>query len=157
MDLLVAGFFGCIILIMAILLCVVLVRILVQIGELILACYECCFHGYNNESNIWHVGCCCFDIFINCSRDSLCDVFTRYDPRNCLVSITLIYTLRRELRHHCCNRWGCIARYFGCRSCRKSLKKIVPVKKIYDDNHIIIINPHDDKYKLGTVSKSVNV
>ena len=157
MNLLVAGFFGCIIIIMAILACVVLVQILVRIGQLILTCYECCFTQNNNRPTIWHIGCCCFDVFINCSRDSCCDVLTRYDPRNCLVSTTLFFVLRDQLYFHCCNHWGCMARYFGCCSCRKSLKKIVPVKKIYNDNHIIIINPYDNNYKLGTVSKSVNV
>lgn len=156
-NLLVAGFFGCIILIMAMLLCVVLVRILIQIGQLILACYKCCFPEHTDGSSIWHIGCCCFDVFIECSRESWCDIFTRYDPRNCLVFETLFFVLRDQLYYHCCNQWGCMSRYFGCRCCRKSIKKIVPIKKNYNNNHIIIINPYDNNYKLGTVSKTVNI
>ena len=158
MDLFVVGFFGCIIIIMAILLCVVLVQILVRIGQLILACYECCFPENNNSRRtIWHLGCCCFDVFINCSRESCCSVLTRHDPRNCLVFETLFFVLRDQLYFHCCNQWGCISRYFGCRCCRKRIKKIVPIKKNYNNNHIIIINPYDNNYKLGTVSKTVNI
>tara|TARA_B100001989_G_C24484591_1_gene436264 strand:+ start:24 stop:500 length:477 start_codon:yes stop_codon:yes gene_type:complete len=157
MDLFVVGFFGCIIIIMAILLCVVLVQILVRIGQLILACYECCFPQHNNRPNIWHVGCCCFDVFINCSRESCCSLFTRYEPRNYLVLTTLFFVLRDKLSHHCCSQWGCMARYFGCRSCRKNLKKIVPIKKHYTDNHIIVIDPYDNNCKIGTVSATLNV
>jgi hypothetical protein len=155
-NLIIAGFLGCIMIVMAIFLCLVVARILIQIGQLILACYECCCPEHNRRS-IWHFGCCCFDVFINCSREGWCDVFTRYDPRNCLVLTTLFFVLRDQLYFHCCNQWGCMSRYFGCRCCRKSIKKIVPIKKNYNNNHIIIINPYDNNYKLGTVSKTVNI
>ena len=72
--------------------------------------------------------------------------------RNCLVLTTLFFVLRDQLYFHCCNQWGCMSRYFGCRCCRK-YKKIYFIKKNYNNNHIIIINPYDNNYKLGTVLK----
>ena len=58
-----------------------------------------------------------------------------------------------RVRFHCCNQWGCMTRRCGCH-CRKRLRKIIPVKKNYTDQHIIIINPND-KYQIGTVTKVV--
>ena len=66
-NLIIAGFLGCIMIVMAIFLCMVVARIIIQIGQLILVCYECCLPE-DNRRRIWHIGCCCFDVFINCSE-----------------------------------------------------------------------------------------
>ena len=49
-NLIIAGFLGCIMIVMAIFLCLVVARILIQIGQLILACYECCCPEHNRRS-----------------------------------------------------------------------------------------------------------
>jgi len=142
----VAGFFACIILILAIFACVLVVRILIVIISAFLACYKCLFP--DGEPNSWHIGCCCCDIIVDCSGS--CSNLPRY-------CITQTITLCNKINFHCCNQWGCMARHFGCRCCRKSIKKIVPIKKNYSNNHIIIINPYDNNYKIGTISKTVNI
>ena len=143
-NLLVAGFFGCIILIMAIFACVLITRIFVGIVTLFLACYKCLFP--DGDPNLWRIGCGCCDITVDCSCS--CSNLPRY-------CITQTRTLCNKINFHCCNQWGYMARHFGCRCCRKSIKKIVPIKKNYTNNHIIIINPYDNNYKIGTVSQVV--
>ena len=95
-----------------------------------------------------HIGCCCCDIIVDCSGS--CSNLPRY----CIAQTRM---LSSKIYFHCCNQWGCMARHFGCRCCRKNIKKIVPIKKNYTNNHIIIINPYDDNYKIGTISKTVNI
>jgi hypothetical protein len=145
-NMIVAGFFACIILILAIFACVLVVRILIVIISAFLACYKCLFP--DGEPNSWHIGCCCCDIMIDCSGS--CSNLPRY----CIAQTRM---LSSKIYFHCCNQWGCMARHFGCRCCRKNIKKIVPIKKNYTNNHIIIINPYDDNYKIGTISKTVNI
>jgi len=144
-NLLVAGFFGCILLLMIIVVCVIITKIIICFAQTIWACYKCIFP--DDEPNTWHFGCCCCDIMVDCSCPC-------YFQLNC---IALTRTLCNKINFHCCNQWGCMARHFGCRCCRKSIKKIVPIKKNYTNNHIIIINPYDDNYKIGTISKTVNI
>jgi hypothetical protein len=126
--------------------CLIITRVLVILCEFFLALYKCFFP--DGEPNSWHIGCCCCDIIVDCSGS--CSNLPRY-------CITQTITLCNKINFHCCNQWGCMARHFGCRCCRKSIKKIVPIKKNYSNNHIIIINPYDNNYKIGTVSKTVNI
>jgi hypothetical protein len=63
-----------------------------------------------------------------------------------------IYTDLRFLRHlcnrikfHCCRRYSC--------NCRKKRTKVLPIEINYTEQHIIIINPYDNVYKIGTASK----
>lgn len=145
-NFLVTGFFGCIILILAVFACVLLTRIFVVIVTLSLACYKCLFP--DGHPNLWRIGCACCDITVDCSCSCSCSNLPRY----CIAHTR---TLCNKINFHCCNQWGCMERHFGCRCCRKSIKKIVPIKKNYTNNHIIIINPYDNNYKIGTVSQVV--
>lgn len=126
--------------------CLIITRVLVILCEFFLALYKCLFP--DGEPNSWHIGCCCCDIIVDCSGS--CSNLPRY----CIAQTR---TLCNKINFHCCNQWGCMAKHFGCRCCRKNMKKIVPIKKNYSNNHIIIINPYDNNYKIGTVSKNVNI
>mgnify|MGYP003967189033 CR=1 FL=1 len=139
-------FMGLLFLIFLTIACLIITRVLVILCEFFLALYKCLFP--DGEPNSWHIGCCCCDIIVDCSGS--CSNLPRY-------CITQTITLCNKINFHCCNQWGCMARHFGCRCCRKSIKKIVPIKKNYSNNHIIIINPYDNNYKIGTVSKTVNI
>tara|TARA_B110000444_G_scaffold50410_1_gene46416 strand:- start:927 stop:1361 length:435 start_codon:yes stop_codon:yes gene_type:complete len=132
--------------------CLIITRVLVILCGFLEALYKCICPG--ETPNIWQFECCCFQIHIDYSNgngDS--DISSYCRP----IDITRSFRRLVDTTHfHCCNQWGCMAKHFGCRCCRKSMKKIVPLKKNYSD-HIIIINPYDNQYKLGTESKVSNV
>lgn len=130
--------------------CLIVSRVLLILCAFLEALYKCIFP--DDEPNIWSFGCCCCQIHIDCSFCEI-DISSYCRPAHI---ISYFRRLSNSMHFHCCNQWGCMAKHFGCRCCRKNMKKIVPIKKNYS-NHIIIINPYDNQYKLGTESKSLNV
>lgn len=141
-------FMGLVGLVLMALACLIVTRVLVILCEFIEAVYKCIFP--DGTPNILNFGCCCCDIRIDCSWHRGLQTPPSYRP----VYIIRCFTrLCNKINFHCCNQWGCMAKHFNCRCCRKSIQKIVPVKKNYTDRHIIVINPFDNQYKIGTLSK----
>lgn len=131
--------------------CCIIVRVILVILQVILACYSCLYPDSEHSIDTIHFDLCCCDIFINCSCHGFFDIFPKYE---CIKE--LCKQLSDKMYYHCCNPWGCMAKYFDCRFCRKNIIKIVPVKKNINNDVIIIINPNDNTYKLGVVSKEIN-
>lgn len=156
MNYLATGFIGVITLVLIVAICNITIRIIIACCECFKSCYKC--FNPDDDDNIWNVGCCCFHIYIDCSPINInfgAFINTALNIR--IHTIRYFIKLKHSMYFHCCNQWGCMAKLFGCRFCRKNIKKIVPVKKNYSSHHIIIINPYDDQYKIGTVSKVLNV
>tara|TARA_B100000497_G_C7239498_1_gene174366 strand:+ start:58 stop:480 length:423 start_codon:yes stop_codon:yes gene_type:complete len=83
----------------------------------------------------------------------------------CGLLIILIVCIDNTLYKCCCSWCGQISRKL--RRCKTKLKlcKICVSKKfdkirvkpiVYDDVHIIVVNPHNNNYQIATVSKVIN-
>ena len=83
----------------------------------------------------------------------------------CLVSATLIIYIDNILFKYCglcCGHINiklkrCKRKIKLCKICvNKKLDKIKVKPIIYDDVHIIVVNPHNNNYQIATVSKIIN-
>ena len=131
---------------------VVLATFLIILLLLFLAC--------NVIEIIWSCVYACFSPFICPNRQR-----EAWIAELCLVSATLIIYIDNILFKYCglcCGHINiklkrCKRKIKLCKICvNKKLDKIKVKPIIYDDVHIIVVNPHNNNYQIATVSKIIN-
>ena len=131
---------------------IVLATFLIILLLLFLAC--------NVIEIIWGCVYACFSPFICPNRQR-----EPWIAELCLVSATLIIYIDNILFKYCglcCGHINiklkrCKRKIKLCKICvNKKLDKIKVKPIIYDDVHIIVVNPHNNNYQIATVSKIIN-